>query len=429
MSRKNKRKLRKQKRMAQQHYHEDFVNGLNERNTSIITVPQQIIIPEHLDKPLNLKHIPDLDMFKRYMQADFLAFKELKFELVIINNRRYLFRDNGCNILGVAHLDTVLQDKIFSVEGNRIYSPQLDDRLGVWSLLYALPTKMGYVYDILLTDDEEMGASTASLFTTAKKYNWIFEIDRADSDSVLYDYETKEYRKLLEDNGFEVGWGTFTDICELEHLGCLGINFACGYHGQHTTQCYVDTDIYTSQLDKVITFIQNHKEIHYPHDIKAANERRKYYNSIYNYHGYYSGVYAAPGWDDEGNYKGNYYNTNNTKWDKYTQNDGYSIVNCPVCDNEAFLADIYCEHCGGYLKGTACKICDDKNCVGLVKCKICQFSFHDDIYIFDIGVCRDCLTVFYKIDSKLLDSLEVAKYLDNQTTDVAQLIINEMEVA
>jgi hypothetical protein len=83
------------------------------------------------------------------------------------------YTDNGSNILGVAHLDYVPQTTHFGsvriVPGHYsiVYSGQLDDRLGVYTLLDLLP-QCGLDFDILLTTDEERCMSTAQDFRTSR---------------------------------------------------------------------------------------------------------------------------------------------------------------------------------------------------------------------------------------------------------------------
>lgn len=155
------------------------------------------------------------------------------------------YGNKNASILGVAHLDHVLFSKPKikkSKKGNwTCRCPQLDDRLGAWVLLYVLP-QMGITTDILLTDEEESGNSTAKWFEPPKEkeYNWIFEFDRRGTDVVLYQYETQYSKSLMSDNGFSAGWGTFSDIASLEHLNVLGFNFGTGYYGEHTQGCYAN---------------------------------------------------------------------------------------------------------------------------------------------------------------------------------------------
>ena len=47
-----------------------------------------------------------------------------------------------------------------------VFAPQLDDRLGVWCLLNALPT-MGVNLDVLLTTGEEICKSRRAIFKGA----------------------------------------------------------------------------------------------------------------------------------------------------------------------------------------------------------------------------------------------------------------------
>ena len=65
-------------------------------------------------------------------------------------------QNKGAKILGVAHLDTVLTSNHFKVKknGRRVYNMQLDDRLGVYTMLDLLP-QMGIEFDLLLTEGEE----------------------------------------------------------------------------------------------------------------------------------------------------------------------------------------------------------------------------------------------------------------------------------
>jgi len=122
-----------------------------------------------------------------------------------------------------------------------IYSPQLDDRLGVYTILDLMPS-LGVKMDALLTDDEEIGRSTASLFATDKQYNWIVEFDRRGTGAVMYEYDFPCH------DYFDIERGTFSDICELEHLGCQGINIGVAYHKEHTTRCHMVLEDYAEQM-------------------------------------------------------------------------------------------------------------------------------------------------------------------------------------
>jgi hypothetical protein len=177
--------------------------------------------------------------------------------------------DRGSNVLAVAHLDwvkfnpnPVIRKQYQNIRISKC--PQLDDRLGAWMMLDVLP-RAGITCDVLLTDSEESGNSTAESFNPPKKYNWIMELDRAGSDVVMYDYEDKEVRDLMREYEYKVGVGVFTDICELQDLGCKAFNFGVGYHNQHTDECYANLSETFDSFRKVQEFYEHWKDEHFPH--------------------------------------------------------------------------------------------------------------------------------------------------------------------
>ena len=159
--------------------------------------------------------------------------------------RFYYYKDNGSNILAVAHLDTVQEDCTCSVmqtsAGLLAASGGLDDRLGVYVILDLLP-RLGMVFDILLTTDEEIGQSTAGEFETSKQYDWIIQFDRGGTDVVMYDYETPELCERVEACGARVGTGSFSDICMLDDLGVAGFNWGIGYQDYHSQRSHAWLD-------------------------------------------------------------------------------------------------------------------------------------------------------------------------------------------
>ena len=58
----------------------------------------------------------------------------------MIKSGEYIFMDNQADILGVAHLDTVFdsddRNNFYFESEDYIFSPKLDDRAGVFALLY-----------------------------------------------------------------------------------------------------------------------------------------------------------------------------------------------------------------------------------------------------------------------------------------------------
>lgn len=209
-------------------------------------------------------------------------FKELNGTIIGKEGEQHAFKDNGAKILAVAHLDTVQQKTTFAVKKyidcTAIYSPRLDDRLGVYTILYLLP-KLGITTDILLCENEEKGKSTATDFKTDKKYNWIVEFDRNGDDVVSYMYKID---KILEEF-FTVGIGSYTDISVLQHLKAKAFNVGVGYHREHSEDAFFIMGQYLSQIEKFIRFYSKYNETVFEHTEEQHNysryvRKREYYN-------------------------------------------------------------------------------------------------------------------------------------------------------
>lgn len=185
----------------------------------------------------------------------------------------YLHFDNGADILGVAHLDSVSEFNHFGYvrfgEGyRRVFSPHLDDRLGAYVLLDLLP-RYGVKFDILFTVGEESGQSTAGSFKTEKQYNWIFEFDRTGHDVALYEYMDKPTTDLIEAYGWETTRGSVTDICRLYDLGCKAFNFGVGYHDYHGRYAYAQLPETAASVAKFLHFYREMGDTHLPHTKKV----------------------------------------------------------------------------------------------------------------------------------------------------------------
>lgn len=160
-------------------------------------------------------------------------------------------------ILGIAHLDCVMYTKA-RVRDGVVYSPTLDDRLGVWILLkYFLPLGV----DILLTTGEEKCNSTAYWFRPDRDYNWIFGLDRAGIDCVIYQYYNEQFMCALNGSGWELGEGTFSDISFMQSLGIMAVNFGIGYYFEHTEGCYAEINVIRQQIQKVVRFVRMYHSV------------------------------------------------------------------------------------------------------------------------------------------------------------------------
>jgi len=189
------------------------------------------------------------------------------------------FLDNGSNILVVAHLDYVgelpLTFNVASVENDLwVICKSLDDRLGVYTILDFLPS-IGINCDILLTQNEERGASTANDFITSKKYNWVVEFDRRGMDVVAYQYE-KEWQKELKEF-FTVGSGSYSDIADLDSLKCCAMNVGVGYHNEHSSYCFFVLQEWFAQIKRFISFYNKYKDMHFEHNDFDNRKRFQYF--------------------------------------------------------------------------------------------------------------------------------------------------------
>jgi len=123
---------------------------------------------------------------------------------------------------------------------------------------------LGIKVDVLLTDSEEIGQSTAQYFPETDYYNWTFSFDRAGLDVVLYDYETKALCDLLQGYGYNTGWGSFSDICSLRtNTACM--NFGVGYHYQHSYKCYAKMGDTEYAVDMFREFHNDYKDVRLDH--------------------------------------------------------------------------------------------------------------------------------------------------------------------
>lgn len=189
-------------------------------------------------------------------------------------DRFYWYQDNGSDILAVAHLDTVQDDRrceiAWTAAGPLAVSGALDDRLGVYVILELLPA-LGVTCDWLLTTDEERGQSTGREFAEdfclgGKQYNWIIQFDRGGTDVVMYQYETKEYAALVEASGAQVGMGSYSDIAEMEDLGCAAYNWGVGYQDYHSPRSHAWLNDTFRSVARFLRFHAANANTHQPHE-------------------------------------------------------------------------------------------------------------------------------------------------------------------
>lgn len=178
----------------------------------------------------------------------------------------YVYKDIGASILAVAHLDSVNAHDHFYVNNfagdDILFSTKVDDRLGAYIILHLLP-RLGIHTDILLTEGEEVGKSTAKHFQTGKEYKWMFSFDRRGVDVVHYRYTNKPWVDLLTKHFGKATHGSVSDIDYLSHLKCCGLNIGTGYYDEHHLLAHANMSELVSQVGKFMQFYQTNKRIHY----------------------------------------------------------------------------------------------------------------------------------------------------------------------
>lgn len=199
----------------------------------------------------------------------------------------YIYKQNPkARILGVAHLDSVVSLRHFyklQIKNDTvILNGQLDDRLGVYVMLDLLP-KMGIQFDLLLTEGEESGRSTAQHFKTDKQYNWMFSFDRHGNDVVMYQYDCKELRKDLQKVNLRPGYGTFSDIAFMDNLHVRGMNFGVGYEEEHTDMHYASMNVLQSQVKGFQRFYNRFNQKRYSYTPSKWSNYRGWRDESVNY--------------------------------------------------------------------------------------------------------------------------------------------------
>lgn len=320
------------------------------------------ITETYYPKYINLER---LEYFCELEEWEFYKFVD---EVIETPHGVMMIKNRGNPILGVGHLDTVQQERVFKHEGNKFFAPQLDDRLGVYLLLEVLPS-MGFDFDLLLTDSEEVGQSTAQYYqyytNAAKSYNWMLEIDRfGASDAALYQYYNKYLADLIRTVDLSPSNGSNTDIAYLDGIGISGVNFSCAYQQNHSMNAYVDLVKLDGIIPKIIDFIvkYQHTRIPFKPDPIPVTTSYSYYSSriVSNY--------------NDGKEKSKY----NSYYSNYDVHD----------------------------ISTGCSVCDSDNCTGLDDCVICGGKFHNSTYVHNFGVCRRCLSnVFDDLVKEDLDAV------------------------
>lgn len=293
---------------------------------------------------------PNFDpvILREIVYADIKDFEKLG----TVDSVGNVFIDNNSDVLFVAHRDYVPTEVFCAIDGKYIvFSPQLDDRLGIYVALHLLP-QYGIHPDILLTDDEEIGRTTAQNFYPQKEYNWMFQFDRRGNDAVTYEYTDKAWLTALLSSGFKIGQGSFSDICSLDHLGVCGVNVGTAYYNEHGITCHAILPTLFDQVDTFATFWKKNFGKRFPHTVQPKEVK-----SV-----------AWPNWNRDRTYRHydyTYYDELDCEYCKKSFKDDFnveSIMNYGACEEcyDSLSSDSksyryedddrpYCEVCGNFM--------------------------------------------------------------------------------
>lgn len=179
----------------------------------------------------------------------------------------FAFKDNNSKTLAVAHMDTINIPSGLKIEDGLIKSSVVDNRLGVYIITELLQRK-NINSDLLITTNEEICYSSARYFIPKKTYNWIYSFDRFGDDAALYQYRNSvQWVSELENYGFKISTGSYSDIADMAHLGSSGVNLGIGYcQNHHNVEAFADIKTTVNQLNKFHRFYEAFQFTHFRYD-------------------------------------------------------------------------------------------------------------------------------------------------------------------
>lgn len=271
----------------------DYENFLYSMKREPLTNIKPLRLPKIGKLPPRPRPIIDSAQLRDVLCAPIPAFSAIPGAITKIvdekENMRTIHIDRGSNVLAVAHLDSVKDPDIFWISNDHVGCPTIDNRLGAWVIMYGLAS-MGMHTDILLTEGEETHNSTARKFQTDKKYNWMFSFDRGGSDVVMYDYMDYDWNKAVKPYGLTGTYGAYSDIQDLQRLGCKAMNIGCGMMNYHQPGAYANLKVLVGNMQKLYKFWEKNKDVHFPHTIKAKPANTHYRTQPYLAHNSIEGM-------------------------------------------------------------------------------------------------------------------------------------------
>jgi len=192
--------------------------------------------------------------------------------------RRYWHLKQGGTVCIMAHVDTVKTPTIPRHYNGTIWAKGLDDRLGVYLAMKLFGERDDV--DVIITDDEEIGQSTADMLTKEdlEQYNSILELDRDGNDFVHYGCAESDLINAYSIYA-EEGLGSYSDIASItdEARQCGCINIGIGYKNAHGDDSYVKIDDLAKSWRNINTFIDIY------HNVKFKKADKNEYDWDYSY--------------------------------------------------------------------------------------------------------------------------------------------------
>jgi hypothetical protein len=219
-----------------------------------------------------------IDKLKYWLKPKEQIFKDCEsiVEDFYDGEKHRIFIDRNSSVLFVAHLDTVCTPRFVKRKNEKLWAAGLDDRLGC---LIACELGHKYGVDVLLTDHEESGKSTAK-YHNCTDYNFIVEFDRSGDDVVTYGLDSKKFIDAIEEF-FKIGSGSFSDVCFMETDVCC-MNIGIGYHLAHMENSYVNISEMNKQLNKFREFFYKYKDTVFEQDYDYQETQSSVWYNYYN---------------------------------------------------------------------------------------------------------------------------------------------------
>ena len=182
---------------------------------------------------------------------------------------KYLYAPGTTPILITAHVDTVHRttpEVVYDKKRRILWSPDGiggDDRTGVAAIIQLL--EWGYRPHVLFCDLEEsgcQGSSDAVVDLDPPDIKYIIGLDRKNrKDAVYYNCRNTEFKKYINNFGFETATGTLSDISVLcPAWNIAGVNLSMGFYNPHRKTEYIRLEHWEETVLKLAEMLENPPE-------------------------------------------------------------------------------------------------------------------------------------------------------------------------